>query len=108
MKSKNLSFNEKVYILCKQIPKGKVSTYKEIAHALSCKGYQAVGNALHKNPYAPVVPCHRVVNTDGKIGGFAWGSEKKIAILKEEGIFVKDEKILDFEKRLFVFSDEIY
>ena len=58
-----MDFNDKVYKLCKLIPKGRVSTYKELAKALDSKGYRAVGNALNKNPYAPVVPCHRVVSS---------------------------------------------
>ncbi|MBT3691257.1 MGMT family protein [Candidatus Woesearchaeota archaeon] len=95
------NFNDKVYSLCKRIPKGKVSTYREIAEALNCKAYRAVGNAMNKNPYAPVVPCHRVVKSSGEIGGFASGSEEKIKILEKEGIYVSDGKIVDFEKKLF-------
>ena len=65
-------FQEKVYKLCKKVPKGKVSTYGEIAKALGKKGLmsRAVGNALNKNPYAPIVPCHRIVKSNGEIGGF--------------------------------------
>ena len=65
----NTKFTEKVYNITKRIPKGKISTYGEIAKALNSKAYQAVGSALHKNPYAPIVPCHRVINSNGKIGG---------------------------------------
>jgi len=83
--------------------KGKVSTYGEIAKILGCKAYRAVGNALNKNPYAPVVPCHRVVKSDGSIGGFAHGSERKIEILSSEGIEVVDGRVKDFEKVLFRF-----
>ena len=84
-----MSFDERVWQVCKRIPKGKVSTYKEIAKALKTKAYRAVGNALHKNPYAPIVPCHRVVNSDGRIGGFAGGVRKKTSILEKEGVRVK-------------------
>ncbi|MBU0461709.1 MAG: MGMT family protein [Nanoarchaeota archaeon] len=93
-----MAFNDDVWRVCKRILRGRVSTYKEIARALGTRAYRAVGNALNKNPYAPVVPCHRVVNTDGRIGGFASGAKKKIAILKKEGIRVKDGKILNFDK----------
>ena len=51
-----MNFSEKVYKLCKKIPKGKISTYKIIANKLNTKAYRAVGNALNKNPYAPIVP----------------------------------------------------
>ncbi len=105
-KENELSFNEKVWELCKQIPSGKVSTYREIAHALNCRGYQAVGNALNKNPYAPIVPCHRVVNVNGNIGGFAWGSKQKINQLKKEGVFVREGKIVNFQEKLFIFADK--
>ncbi len=72
-----MSFAEKVYFLCRKIPEGKVTTYREIAHALNTKGYQAVGQALRCNPYAPRVPCHRVVKSDGSLGGFKGKSEGK-------------------------------
>ena len=94
-------FSSDVYEVCKRIPAGRVSTYGEIARALGTKAYRAVGNALNKNPYAPVVPCHRVVSSDGSLGGFAGGSKKKIALLKKEGVEVKDDKIVDFS-RVFI------
>jgi len=96
-----MRFNDKVYKITKQIPLGMVSTYKEIANALNVKAYRAVGNALHINPYAPIVPCHRVVKSDGNLGGFARGSEKKIKMLESEGVKVKENKIVNFEKLLF-------
>lgn len=98
-----MTFNQRVYNLCKQIPKGKVSTYKLIANKLKTKAYRAVGTALNKNPYAPVVPCHRVVNSDGRVGGFAHGTNKKIEMLKKEGIKIKNGKIVDFRKVLLRF-----
>ncbi len=97
------TFNEKCYSLLKKVPKGKVTTYGEIAKALGGKAYQAVGNAMNKNPYAPKVPCHRVVNSDGSIGGFAFGVSEKVKILKSEGVDVIDGKIVEFEKKLFKF-----
>ena len=88
-----MGFNDSVWEVCKSIPKGKVSTYKEIAKALNTKAYRAVGNALNKNPYAPIVPCHRVVNSDGGVGGFARGQEQKIRLLESEGVEIKDGKV---------------
>jgi methylated-DNA-[protein]-cysteine S-methyltransferase len=92
-----MNFNEKCYELLKNIPKGKVTTYKEIAKALKTKAYRAVGNAMNKNPNPVEVPCHRVVKTDGSLGGYAYGDAKKISFLKEEGVEVKDGKIVNFE-----------
>ncbi|MFH1915852.1 MAG: HemK2/MTQ2 family protein methyltransferase, partial [Nanoarchaeota archaeon] len=79
-------FGERCYALLCQVPKGKVTTYREIGRALGIKGFQAVGQAMNKNPHAPEVPCHRVVASGGGLGGFASGSSNKIAILKKEGV----------------------
>lgn len=98
-----MRFADKVYELTKKIPKGKVSTYKDIAESLGCKAYRAVGNALNKNPYAQIVPCHRIVKESGEVGGFASGTKNKIKLLKKEGIKIKNNKIIDFEKVLFKF-----
>jgi methylated-DNA-[protein]-cysteine S-methyltransferase len=97
-------FQKKVYSLCRKIPKGKVSTYGEIGKKLG-RGqvYRAVGVALNKNPFAPKVPCHRVVCSDGSIGGFASGVRKKISLLKKENVQVKNNNIVDFKKKLFRF-----
>ncbi len=94
------TFNEKVWQLCKKVPKGKVTTYKEIAAAMKTKAYRAVGNALNKNPHSPVVPCHRVVGSNGNLVGFARGLKKKAELLRQEGIKIKKGKIADFEKVL--------
>ena len=90
------SFNEHCYSVLKKVPRGKVITYREIAKALggkSTKAYRAVGNAMNRNPHAPKVPCHRVVRADGYVGGFASGTEKKIRMLKQEGIEITNGKI---------------
>jgi methylated-DNA-[protein]-cysteine S-methyltransferase len=93
-------FQKKVYELCKQVPAGKVTTYKSIGDALGIAGYRAVGLALNKNPFSPYVPCHRVVASDGSVGGFAVGVEKKGELLRKEGVIVKDGKVVEFEKLL--------
>lgn len=103
---KGMSFAAKVYVLCKKIPKGKISTYGEIARALSTSP-RAVGQALKKNPYKSV-PCHRVVCSDGRIGGFRGKSRgkdiaEKCARLKAEGVVVKNGLIENFEKLKFLF-----
>jgi len=97
------SFNERCYALLRKVPKGKVTTYKNIARALNYKAYRAVGNAMNKNPYAPRVPCHRVVKSDGFIGGFASGPKKKTLMLKKEGVEVVNGKV-DLKKYLYKFK----
>ncbi len=86
-------FQQKVYDFVKTIPKGKTATYKEVAVAIGRpKAYRAVGNALNKNPFPfnkfkasrSMVPCHRVIRSDGQIGGFASGTQKKVKLLQDE------------------------
>ncbi len=80
-----LSFKEKVYKIVSKISKGKVLTYKQVAILSgNPKAYRAVGNILNKN-YDSSIPCHRVIRSDGKIGGYNGGEKKKIEILKKEG-----------------------
>jgi methylated-DNA-[protein]-cysteine S-methyltransferase len=87
------NFNNRCYTILGKVPKGKVTTYKEIAKALKSKAYRAVGNAMNKNPYAPKIPCHRVINSGGCVGGFASGSKKKILMLRKEGVEINKGKI---------------
>jgi methylated-DNA-[protein]-cysteine S-methyltransferase len=103
-----MNFDEKVWKLMEEIPKGRVTTYREIAKKLNTKAYRAVGNSCRKNPYAPRVPCHRVVRSDGTIGGFGGKTsgktvEEKTRMLRNENVEVKDGKIVNFEKVLFRF-----
>ncbi len=95
--------SQKLYDLLTKIPQGKVTTYKELALQLKTKGYRAVGQIVGANPNAPQVPCHRVVRTDGGLGGYAFGIEKKIEILTKEGVKISDGKVVDFEKKLYKF-----
>ena len=104
------NFNQKIYNLLKKVPKGKVTTYKALAEAAGTRAYRAVGNAMNKNPYGilncrgkSMVPCHRVVASSGHLHGFAHGLKKKKELLEKEGIKIKDNKIVDFEKVLFGF-----
>jgi len=98
------SFNERCYYFLMKVPQGRVTTYKELAHALGTRAYRAVGNAMNKNPYHSMeVPCHRVVNSDGSLGGYAGGEEAKIQMLKGEGVKVVDGKIPNFKEILFRF-----
>jgi len=96
------TFSEQVWQATKRIPKGRVATYALIAKAIKRpKSARAVGNALNKNPYAPIVPCHRVVRSDGFVGGFASGSEMKIKLLMREGVTIKNKRVASLEKFLY-------
>ncbi len=95
-------FARRVWKAMLKIPRGKVATYQAIAKMSSnSKASRAVGNACNQNPFAPDVPCHRVVSSSGEIGGYAHGTKKKIELLKSEGIVVRKNKIVDFEKVVF-------
>ncbi len=96
-------FQLRVYALTRKIPKGKVATYADIAHAMGSGAHRAVGTALARNPDIPATPCHRVVKSDGTVGQYAFNTPKKIALLKSEGVAVKDGTIVDFEKKRFTF-----
>ncbi|MBD3790280.1 MAG: MGMT family protein [Campylobacterales bacterium] len=98
-----MDFNERCYELLKQIPKGKVITYAKIANALDTKAYRAVGNAMAKNKNLITIPCHRVVKSDGSVGGYALGVDKKIELLQSEGVIISDEKKIDLERFLYQF-----
>lgn len=88
-------FRSKVYSALCEIPEGKVVTYGVLAAHIGSKSAQAVGQALKANPYAPTVPCHRVVSSDLSIGGFQGAREgskisKKIQLLTREGVKFDD------------------
>lgn len=95
-------FDESVYDIVRCVPEGMVIRYGDIAKALGKKCYRAVGNSLHKNPYFGEVPCHRVVNAEGRLSGkFAFGgAETQKKMLEREGIVVSDDKI-DLDRYLF-------
>ena len=85
---KGSQFQIKVWKYLKTIPKGKVKTYKQVAVAINKpKSARAVANACGKNPYSPQIPCHRVIRSDGSLGGFSGpgGLETKNKLLKKEG-----------------------
>ena len=96
---------QEVIDVMKKIPRGKVTTYKILAQKLGTNAYRAVGSAVKKNPYAPVVPCHRVVKSDGRVGFYSGpgGVNAKIRLLKKEGVSIKGNRIVDFKKVLFKF-----
>lgn len=80
------TFERAVYAVVRRIPKGQTRSYRWVARQLGNPQLaRAVGNALHRNPYAPKVPCHRVVRSDGTLGGYARGAGRKRALLAREG-----------------------
>lgn len=96
-------FQSKVYELCKKVPAGKVTTYKALAVALGTDAYRAVGSALNKNENLIIIPCHRVVNSDGSVGGYREGVLAKTALLQQEGVDVLNGDVVDFENMLYLF-----
>ena len=96
-----MNLEHRVYEKLLKVPKGKVTTYSELAKAVGLKnGQRAIGRIMNKNPFPVIVPCHRVILSNGKIGGYAWGENVKTNMLSKEGIKIKNGKILD--------SDTIY
>ncbi|MGI0072918.1 MAG: MGMT family protein [Nitrosotalea sp.] len=96
-----MKLEEKVYKKLLEVPKGKVTTYAELAKAIGLEnGQRAIGRMMNKNPYPVIIPCHRVILSNGKIGGYAWGENVKVNMLSKEGVKIKNGKILN--------SDAIY
>ncbi|QUC64115.1 MGMT family protein [Nitrosopumilus sp. K4] len=99
-----MSVDKEIFKKLCQVPKGKVTTYGELAKAVGMKnGQRAVGKIMNKNPYPVIIPCHRVVKSDGQVGGYAYGQKIKSNMLSQEGIKIKDGKILDWEDRVYRF-----
>lgn len=100
-----VDLTDRVLSIVSQIPRGKVVTYQQIAAELGNKGLaRAVGNALHRNPYLIKIPCHRVVRSDRKVGNYARGLAKKIKLLQNEGILIKEGKVANFHSCLYRFN----
>lgn len=89
----DMTFAQKVWAITARIPRGRVTTYREVARQLNTKAYQAVGAALGRNPYAPKVPCHRVVGSNGALVGFAGGIPQKQRMLIEEGVEITNGRV---------------
>ena len=99
-----MKIEEKIYRKLLEVPPGYVTTYGELAKAINLKnGQRVVGQIMKNNPFPVIIPCHRVVKSDGTIGGYAFGIERKVNILSKEGIKTSKGKILDYKNRLFSF-----
>jgi len=97
------TFQKQVYDLISTVPTGGVTTYGDVAKKLKIKSPRAVGQALKCNPFAPKVPCHRVVKSDGSLGGFNGSlarreTSRKIDLLEEEGVFVRKNVVVNFSQ----------
>lgn len=97
-------FSDRVFDIVKKIPRGRVTTYGDVARALNTKAYRAVGQALKRNK-SPQVPCHRVVKSSGELGGFRGKqTPKKAKLLRSEGIEIRGNRI-ELKRYLYRFSD---
>ena len=91
MKLKGTKFQLKVWTYLSKIPRGSVKTYSQVAKAIGKPlAVRAVANAVGKNPYPPKIPCHRVIKSDGSLGGYSGkgGVKNKRSLLKKEGIIL--------------------
>lgn len=100
--SDKTEFERKVLVATFKIPRGKVSTYKRIAAKIGKpRAYRATANALHKNPLHPIVPCHRVVRSDGKFGGEKKAAASRRKLVEKEGVPIVNDKVRMSEKVLY-------
>ena len=98
-----MNLEKRIYKKLLKVPKGRVTTYGELAKAVGMKnGQRIVGQVMNKNPYPGLIPCHRVILSSGKIGGYAYG-EKLKHMLACEGIKIDNGKVLDLKKKLYKF-----
>lgn len=99
-----MTLANKVYKKLAEVPKGKITTYSELAKAVGIQnGQRAIGNIMNKNQFPVIIPCHRVVKSDGSVGGYAYGQDIKKNMLAKEGIKIQNGKILDLENKLYRF-----
>ena len=99
-----MNLEEKIYKKLLDVPKGQITTYGELAKAVGLKnGQRVVGRVMNKNPYPVIIPCHRVVMSTGKIGGYAYGQDIKVKMLSDEGIEISNGKIINLENKIYRF-----
>ena len=99
-----MNLQQKIYKKLLKVPKGQITTYGELAKSVGLKnGQRAVGKIMNKNPYPVIIPCHRVVMSTGKIGGYAYGEHVKTKMLSDEGIKIQNGKVVDLENIIYRF-----
>lgn len=87
-------FRKRVWLWLLNIPYGQTVTYGQLASSLGCKSAQAIGAAVGHNPLTLIIPCHRVVGTNGSLTGYAGGIDKKVQLLQMEGALMHDLKAI--------------
>lgn len=96
---------QRVYGMLARVPRGKITTYSELARAAGLKnGQRAVGRIMSKNPYPSIIPCHRVVRSTGDVGGYAYGTEVKEEMLSREGVALGGGRISDMDSVMHRFG----
>ena len=104
------AFQQRVYDAVSRVPKGRVTTYKMLAESIGCGSSQAVGQALKRNPFAPKVPCHRVISSTLRLGGYLGSTvgdsmHTKRRLLAEEGVTFEDDQLIETSRVLCRISD---
>jgi len=96
---------KKVYEFLNLIPSGRVVTYAQLAKSVGHPGAaRTIGKILGQNPNLITIPCHRIVRSDGSVGGYALGEKKKIQLLQNEGLEISNGRIIDFDSKRFQIS----
>ena len=99
-----MRLDEKIYRKLLEVPPGRVTTYGELAKAVGLEnGQRAVGRIMNRNPYPVIVPCHRVVMSDRRVGGYAYGEHVKAKMLHDEGIRIEDGRIANWDDAVYRF-----
>ncbi len=99
-----MNLDKRIYKKLLKVPRGYVTTYGELSKSVGLKnGQRLVGKIMNKNPYPVIIPCHRVVLSTGKVGGYAFGENVKTTMLNDEGIQIKNGKIIDLKNKFYRF-----
>ena len=97
-----MRIEERIYKKLLQVPYGKITTYGELSRSVGLKnGQRVVGQIMKKNPFPVIIPCHRVVKSNGDIGGYAFGINVKKTMLSKEGIRINKDRIENFKNIYF-------
>ncbi len=99
-----MNIEEKIYKKLLTVPHGKITTYNELSKSIGLEnGQRLVGQIMKKNPLPAIIPCHRVIKSNGDIGGYLFGIDIKKNMLRKEGICITKNKIDNFEEVFFTF-----
>lgn len=99
-----MNLNERIYKKLLQVPRGQITTYGELSKSVGLKnGQRLIGKIMSNNPYPVIIPCHRVILSTGKIGGYVFGENVKTKMLSDEGIQIENGKIIDLKNKLYIF-----